>query len=67
MVRMKTPPEWEVQVTREVGDGLEIETYGPLTNREAQLTARRLKAERPPATEVIEINRITEQQELLQW
>jgi hypothetical protein len=67
MVRMKTPPEWEVQVTREENERLEIETLGPFSLSRAQQTARRLRASRNPAETAIEINRIDDQQESLQW
>jgi hypothetical protein len=67
MVRMKTPPKWEVQVTREENERLEIETLGPFSLSRAQQTARRLRASRNPAEIAVEINRIDEQQESLQW
>ena len=67
MVRMKTPPDWEVQVTREENERLEIETLGPFDLPQAQQTARRLRASRNPAEICVEINRISEQQESLQW
>ena len=67
MVRMKTPPEWEVQVTRESGERLQIETLGPFSLAHAQRTARRLKAHRNPAEVCVEVNRIEDQQESLQW
>lgn len=67
MVRMKTPPEWEVQVTRERNERLEIETLGPFSLSHAQRTAKRLLADRNPAEICVEVNRIEDQQESLQW
>ena len=67
MVRMKTPPEWEVQVTREENERLLIETLGPFDFTSAQRTAKRLLADRNPAEICVEINRVTDQQESLQW
>lgn len=68
MVRLtKTPPDWEVQVTRELGERLQIETLGPFSLSHAQRTARRLLADRNPAEICVEINRVSEQQESIQW
>lgn len=67
MVRMKAPPLWEVQVTREKNMRLEIETLGPFTLSRAQQTARRLKADRNPVEFCVEVNKITDQQEPLTW
>jgi glutathione peroxidase-family protein len=67
MVRMKAPPEWEVQVTREVGERLEIWTFGPFAISRAQQTAKRFRAIRNPAEIAVEVNRVEDQQEPLQW
>jgi hypothetical protein len=67
MVRVKTPPGWEVQVTREMDERLQIETLGPFSLSRAQQTARRLMASRNPVEIAVEINRVEDQQESLQW
>lgn len=67
MVRIKTPPEWEVQVTRAIDERLEIETLGPFSYHRAQQTAKALRADRNPAESVVEINRIRDQEESIQW
>ena len=67
MVKMKAPPAWEVQVTRELDERLEIETLGPFSLSRAQQTARRLKSDSNPAEVCVEINRVSDQQESLTW
>lgn len=68
MIRlMKAPPEWEVQVTRGLADGFEIETLGPFSKSRAVAIARRLKAERNPEENAIEVFRTADQQECIQW
>jgi len=67
MVRMKAPPAWEVQVTRGLENGFEIETYGPFNKSQALTVARRLKAERNPDEAAVEVYRTADQQESLQW
>ena len=67
MVRMKAPPAWEVQVTRGLEDGFEIETHGPFSKSRALSVARRLMAERNPDETAVEVYRSADQQESLQW
>lgn len=63
----KTPPEWEVQVTRDCGERFEIETHGPFRNFSQALTlANRFNAGRP-ANLIAEVNRTSENEESLQW
>lgn len=68
MVKLtKAPPEWEVQVTRDVGGRLEIETFGPLPFSRALVVARQQQGDRETADKCVELNRVTDQQESIQW
>lgn len=68
MVKLtKAPPEWEVQVTRDVGGRLEIETFGPLTLSRALAVVRQQRGDRESADKCVEMNRVTDQQESLKW
>jgi hypothetical protein len=63
----KTPPEWEVQVTRDCGERFEIETHGPFRNFSAALRlANRLNAGQPDNM-IAEVNPTSEQEESIQW
>lgn len=67
MRQKEAPPDWEVQLTRWTDDGFEIETHGPYDNRQAQQLAALLKVARSNRDKAIEVNRISDQQEPLQW
>ena len=67
MTPKKAPPEWEVQVTREINERLEIETLGPFSISRAKQTARRLLADRDPAEFCVEVYPASYQERSLRW